>query len=109
MGNFIYFFLPEPVGVERGGGGGEQTARGGRGWDQKYSSALCSNGTAVLMCQGNCFFPVNDEKEKEEEEVDKEEREVVEDELEEIKATINLSQQCSSRVVVMPKEIVSFQ
>ena len=44
----------------------------------------------------NCFFPVNDEKE-EEEEVDEEEREVVEDELEEIKATINLSQQCSSR------------
>ena len=52
---------------------------------------------------------MNDEKEKEEEEVDEEEREVVEDELEEIKATINLSQQCSSRVVVMPKEIVSFQ
>ena len=48
------------------------------------------------MCQGNCFF-VNDEKEKEEEEEEEEEREVVEDELEDIKATINLSQQCSNR------------
>ena len=85
------------MGGGRGGGGGEQTARGGQGWDQKYSSALRSNGTVVLMCQGNCFFPVNDEKEKEEEEEEEEEREVVEDELEDIKATINLSQQCSNR------------
>ena len=54
----LFLYTELGGGGRRGCGRGEQAARRGRGRDQNYNAVLHSNGTIVLVGQGNCFFPM---------------------------------------------------